>query len=221
MTKLTGVPAVQYDAVAAGGGVEPNEIAPAWVLSGSRGMVNNGSCLLQNNTSSPAAETGVYQSPAQPGLMLRFGGNYSIEFRVRPLADISSAAGSSDYANLHLAWADDVFRYSVAIDADSDDAGPAVTGGLLVGGTAAGVAVSQIDWATPHTVRVVYDGVDAEFYFYLDGNLVNALAASQVQAGADSLSLQDRVQFGDSTPAGNDSMCEWYFVRSGANHYVP
>ena len=221
MKKLAGTPIYSYNAAVAGAGIEPNEVSPAWGFVGSTAMANNGTFLLQDNTINAAAETGYYQCPARAGLMTRAAGNYSIEFRVRPTVDIASTVGSSGYANLQVAWSDDVSQYSVAIDKDSDDGGAGTTGGLLTGGTATITAFSGIDWSTPHTLRIVYDSTDKLFYFYLDNALANSLASASVQAAASAAGLQDRVLFGDSTTAGADAAAEWYFVNLDHNTYVP
>jgi hypothetical protein len=148
-------------------------------------------------------------------------GNYAIELRVRPLTDLSSAPGSSNYANLHAAWSDDVWQYAVAIDRDSDDAGGGSTGGLRVGGTDLTSAASGVDWSVPHTIRISYDAIDAEFYFYLDDALVNALPDTSVKAGAAAAGLRDRVEFGDSTTSGADAAAEWFRIRIDHNQYTP
>ncbi len=221
MKKLTGTPLVQFDAAAAGAGIEPPEVSPAWVLSGSAAMTNNGAYLLQDNTVNPASETGAYQSPTAANTMKNATGNYAIELRVRPLTDIVSSAGSSAYANLHVGWSDDVWEYALAIDKDSDDAGAGATGGLRVGGAAMTSAVAGVSWATPHTVRISYDAVDGEFYFYLDNALVNALPDTGVKVGVAATGLRDRVAFGDSTTNGADAAAEWYRIRLDFNQYAP
>jgi hypothetical protein len=212
MKGLTGTSVQGFDAAVAGAGVEPNEVNPAWTAFGSALMANNGVFLLQDNTVNPAAQSGEYYSPAQAGLMTNATGNYAVEFEVRPLADISGTEGQSTYANLHVTWSDDVFRYSVCVDRDSDDAGAGTTGGLRVGGNAMVEAVSGVDWTTPHTVGVVWDRVDGEFYFSIDGVLKNSLPDTTVDVGASDSGLRNRVAFGDSTTGGTDAAGEWYWI---------
>lgn len=220
MRKLSPTSIYAYTASTAGAGNEPNDVTPAWALTGSP-MTSTGTLLLQNLTVNGAAETGYYQSPVRSGLMTRVDGNYSITFRVRPLTDIVSTVGSTAYANMHVAWSDEVGQFSLAIDRDSDDAGAGTTGGLLAGGTATVTALSGIDWSVAHTIHVVYDGVDKVFYLYLDNALSSAVNATSMQSGASSAALRDRVQFGDSTTAGADGSAEWYSIAVNYNVYVP
>jgi len=221
----TNTPLIEYDAVAAGAGVDPTGVVPAWTKYGTA-MTNNGAVLVQNNTADdPITQSGEYLSPAIPGLMRLASGQYGIEFRVRPLTDVPFL-GSSHYANLYVFWSDDSWAYNVTIDLDTDDAGPGTTGGIKYGQNSMSDAVTGIDWSVPHTIFIGYTGASplGSFYFYVDDVLKSTVSAGSMARSGGWPFAQDRVDFGDGTtgqppPFSIDVAAEWTLIRIWARPY--
>jgi len=215
----------EFDAAAAGAGVDPTGVVPAWTLSGVP-MVNSGAFLLQDNTADdPTTESGGYLSPALPaGTMLRASGQYGIEMTVRPLTDIPHL-GFSHFSNMHAQWSDDVGNYTVSFDLDSDDGGTITVpppssldpdlsaGGVKIRGNSQATVMGGIDWSVPHTVFVGYDSGLQLFNFYLDSVFRISVPAAGFDRGFNGFA-QDAIFFGDGTTGqGLDIAGEWYSVR--------
>ena len=66
VSTATATTLVEFDAAAAGAGVDPTGVSPAWTRSSSDGlgMVNNGSYLLQDDTANPGEQYREYLSPS-------------------------------------------------------------------------------------------------------------------------------------------------------------
>jgi Glycosyl hydrolase-like 10 len=196
----------RFDAAAPVG----DPVSQGWSLAGSA-MPDQGLFLLQDNTAVPGEQSGEYSSPlADPGLMNNATGNYAIEFRVRPLDNLVPSIANS--RNLSLSWADDLNKYNLTVDLDTDDGGAGTTGAIKYG-TQFSNAITGINWSVPHTVMVAYHADDSNFMFYLDGAFVDYVAASAVGFGGTDPALLDRVLFGDGSLGGSDVAAEWYFVN--------
>jgi hypothetical protein len=206
---------VEYDAVAAGAGNEPQDVVPPWTKYGVGNMVNNGTYLLQDWTADdPTTQSGEYDSPAVPGLMARNVNDYSVEFRVRPLTDMPFL-GSSHFANCKIGWKESSassLRYNISIDLDEDDTGPLTTGALRYGDNSLAPVITGIDWSVPHTVAVAYRASADDFEFYFDGVYAATLAPGTF--GRIGGGMVDGIRFGDGTTGqGLDVAAEWYFAR--------
>lgn len=181
-----------------------------WALSG-EGMPGQGLFILQDTTGIPGQQAGEYTSPlAEPGLMNHATGNYAIEFSVRPLGNLEPSTANA--LNLHVSWADEINKYNITVDLDTDDAGAGTTGAIKYG-TQFSNAITGIDWSVPHTVMVAYHADDANFFFYLDGIFIDYVSSSAVAFGGTDPALIDRVVFGDGSLGGTDVAAEWYFVN--------
>jgi PEP-CTERM motif len=215
----------EFDAAAAGAGVDPTGVSPAWTLSGVP-MANNGGFLLQDNTANdPTTESGGYLSPALPaGTMLRASGQYGIEVTVRPIDDILHL-GFSYFSNFHVQWSDDVGNFTLSFDLDTDDGGTIAVappssldtdlsaGGIKIRGNSQATVIGGIDWSVPHTVFVGYDSGLQLFNFYLDDVFRISVPAPGFDRGFNGFA-QDAIFFGDGTTGqGVDIAGEWYSVR--------
>jgi len=213
---------VEYDAVAAGAGVQPDGVG--WTLSGVP-MVNNGAFMLQDNTGNdPTTESGAYLSPNVPaGTMSKTSGQYGIEVTARPLDDILHL-GSSHFGNMQVQWSDDEGNFTLSFDLDSDDGGALTTapapwhdtdlsaGGVKLRGNGQAQVIGGIDWSVPHTIFVGYDSILELFNFYLDGDFKISVPWGAVNRGGNF--AQDAVYFGDGTTGqGVDVAGEWYSVK--------
>jgi PEP-CTERM motif len=216
---------MEFDAAAAGAGVDPTGVVPAWSLAGVP-MANNGAFMLQDNTANdPTTESGAYLSPTLPaGTMLRASGQYGIEITARPLTDIPHL-GFSNFGNMQVQWSDDVGNYTLSFDLDSDDGGTIVVpppssldpdlsaGGIKIRGNSQATVIGGIDWSVPHTVFVGYDSGLQLFNFYLDDVFRISVPAAGFDRGANGFA-QDAIYFGDGTTGqGIDIAGEWYSVR--------
>jgi len=216
-----------FTASAAGAGVEPNEVSPAWTLE-SAAMANDGSALVQNNI---GTAYGRYYSPTVAGLMDPTG-EYGIELRVKPLTDMSDFLHGSDHANIAVFWQDNgggaTNAYNISFDLDEDDAGAGSVGTLRYGtgsySDAADVAVSGtqlaagIDWSTSHTIFIGYKqqigaAGDGVFDIYIDGVLNATLQRGWMWRNIGANVTVDGAMFGDNTANGQASQAEWEFVR--------
>lgn len=206
----------EYDAKAAGKGIAPDQVKPAWELQGD-GMTNNGKFLLQDTTAAnPKTSLGNYTSPQSPGLMKWHSGEYGIEFRARPLTDMPNL-GYSHYANLMVTWSDEKFSYNVSLDLDEDDEMHGRAGALRCGQNTMLAVVHDVEWSQPRTIFVGYRGAADEFDFYVDGKKAKTIAGSEI-ARDHFPGGQDRVAFGDFTtgqpaPKSIDLAAEWYYIR--------
>lgn len=203
-----GAVVAEFDAAAAGPGVDPTGVVPAWTKGGTA-FTNDGTVLLQDT----AQHFGEYDSPLVPGLMVENTTNYTVEFRVRPLTDV---LGTEWFAQQKLTWRASSSRYDISIDKDADDGGPGTTGSLRYGQGTLGTkveAVTGIDWSTPHTVAIAYTGATDDFEFFLDGVSVGTIASNTMTVGSNG--PLDKIRFGDGTtdPVANGNQVEWYFVR--------
>jgi len=200
---------VSYDAAAAGSGITPTGVSPAWSYSGGGNpqMVNNGIFLLQDN---PAGAYGEYLSPsAGAGTMVFQSSNYGIQFTVQPLTD--SPFRASDWANCYVTWSDNAYNYNVTIDKYTNDVGG--LGAITYGRGSLSTGISGIDWSTAHTIFIGYQGSVGPygtFDFYLDGVLANSVSAgSMARTG---IYAQDAVDFGDGTSGGTEVQAKWYNI---------
>lgn len=200
---------VSFDAAAAGAGVTPTGVSPAWSYSGGGNpqMVNNGVFLLQNNA---VGTYGEYLSPsAGAGTMVFLSSNYGIQFTVQPLTDSPFLA--SDWANCYVTWSDNAFNYNVTIDKYTNDVSG--LGAITYGRGSLSTGISGIDWSTAHTIFIGYQGTVGTygtFDFYLDGVLANSVSAgSMARTG---IFAQDAVDFGDGTSGGTEVQAQWYNI---------
>ena len=202
-----------YDAAAAGAGVTPTAVSPAWTFSGGGypQMVNNGTFLLQSG--SPGTY-GEYTSPsAGVGTMVFRTSTYGIGFRVRPLTDVAFVG--ADWSNLYVAWADNSWFYNVTIDkyAGGTSSG---TGDIVYGRNSFSPAITGIDWSVTHDIYIGVRGTagaNGEFDFYLDGVLQSTVGGGSIARDrAGWAFLEDKVNFGDGTTGGTDVQAEWYSI---------
>jgi len=198
---------LEFDAAAAGAGVTPS--AQGW--TGSGGMTNNGSYLLQDNTGVPGAQSGEYLSPSLPAAtMVRGGAPYGIEFRTRPLTDTRFIGG--DWPEMYLTWSDDQFNYNITVDkfAAASSSG---NGDIVYGRGSFSPAISNIDWTTPHTVFIGHrgGGGSSVFDFFLDGAIISTITDGSIARTGSY--ARDAIGFGDGTTGGEDVAGEWYFLR--------
>lgn len=204
---------VKYDAAAAGAGVDPTGVSPAWQRFGTP-MTNNGTALVQDNTADdPATQSGEYLSPsAGAGLMKLASGQYGIEIKAQPLTDVPFLGGSH-YANAYVFWSDDSFAYNITLDKYTNDVSG--TGGIKYGQNSMSDAVTGIDWSVPHTIFVGWTGFApfGSFKFYVDGVLASTVSAGSMARSGGFPFAQDRVDFGDGTTGqGVDVAVNWYSV---------
>jgi hypothetical protein len=186
--------------------VEPDDVG--WTRFGSP-MTNNGTYLLQDNTSVPGEQSGEYLSPSLPaGTFTRGGGPYGIEVRTRPITDVQFV--SSDWPQMYLTWSDDQFNYNITIDKFSAG-NSSGTGDVVYGQGSFSPAITGIDWSVPHTIFIGYRS-GSVFDFYLDGNIQSTIVEGSIARGLQSF-VQNRVDFGDGTTANADVAGEWYSVR--------
>ena len=221
-TVAQGAVLVSFDAAAAGAGVGPDGVSPAWTKYGTA-MTNTGAYLLQDNTADePATSSGEYLSPsAGAGTMKLASGQYGIEVRVRPLTDVPFA-GSSHYANAYVFWSDDSYAYNITIDKYSNDVSG--TGGIKYGQNSMADAVTGIDWSVPHTIFMGYTGTApfGSFDFYVDGVFASTVSAGSIARSGGFPFAQDAVDFGDGTTGqGVDVAIEWYSVAIHDTAAVP
>ena len=207
----SGATLVKYDAAAAGAGVDPTGVSPAWTRFGVL-MTNNGTALVQDNTADdPTTESGEYLSPsAGAGLMKLTSGQYGIEIKAQPLTDVPFA-GASHYANAYVFWSDDSFAYNITLDKYSNDVSG--TGGIKYGQNSMADAVTGIDWSVPHTLFIGWTGFSpfGSFNFYVDGVFKSAISAGSMARSGGFPFAQDRVDFGDGTTGqGVDVAVNWY-----------
>ncbi len=205
---------VQYNAAAAGAGVTPTGVDPAWTFSGGGNpqMVNNGSYLLQGNET--AGSYGEYLSPsAGNGVMVYQTSSYGIEFTIQPLTDVQFVGG--DWSNLYLAWSDTQWNYNVTIDKYSGGASSGL-GDVVYGRGSFTPAISGIDWSISHTVFIGANGTVGEygsFDFYLDGVFQSTVSGGSIARDRTGWEfLENRVIFGDGTSGGTDVQAQWYSI---------
>jgi PEP-CTERM motif len=207
-TTSMGAVVAEYDAVAAGAGVGPTGVVPAWTKGG-LAFVNDGTVLLQNTIQS----FGEYDSPLVSGLMVENVTDYSVEFKVRPLTDVLSGEW---FAQQKLTWRASTSRYDLSLDLDADDAGAGTTGSLRYGQGQLGAqaeAVTGIDWSVARTILVAYTGGTDTFEFFLDGVSQGTIPSNTMTQGSNG--PLDKIRFGDGTTAAvtNGNQVEWSFVR--------
>lgn len=205
---------LSFDAAAAGPGVTPTGVSPAWTFSGANGgaqMANNGSFLLQDQTSVAGQQSSEYLSPTLPAGTFTLGGDdYGIEFKVRPLTDLQFIG--PHWPELYLTWSDNDSNYNISVDrfGNSNTSG---TGDIVYGRNSFNPAITGIDWSQPHTIFIGHrgDGTSSVFDFYLDGALVSTRTYGSIARPGSY--ARDAVGFGDGTTGGTDVAAEWYFVR--------
>jgi hypothetical protein len=179
-------------------------------------MTLSGGLLHQNNA---AGDASAYRSKAQPGLMVRNTTNYTVQFTSRVLLDTPNGDW---YTNTALIWGDNTQSYSVTL-AKTGSSGSIKTGS---GTTYAGLSnvITGIDWSVAHQIDISYIGASDEFNIYLDGSLVNAVAANGLLNGSANVPepyFMDRVIFGDRlTSGGGATQTDWTSIRL-LNEAVP
>lgn len=204
ITLLTGSAALQatvlvsYDAALAGAGNTPEDVVPAWqYFSNGPDMVNNGTYLEQNYSSS---QYGYFNTTALPAGTINVGiADYGISTTMRPLSNIPFGGGS-DYANILLEWQDTSSYYGTTFW---------LAGGAITFGPGGGSIITGIDWSSAHTLFIGYNHVADSFSFYLDGTLKNTLTRSTLVLGSNFLGA-NQVAFGDATTGGGiSSQADW------------
>jgi len=173
---------------------------------------------------SGANATGWYQSPVTSGLMTDTDAEYAVEFKIRPLDDLT--ANNTNLRNLHVMWADDDDSFNLLIDRDSNDGASGTLGSVRYGWSTLIPAISEINWSSPHTILVQYHADNDTFYFFLDDQLMNYVDASELRVGnhdgfPDLPDLRNRVLFGDSATGGTGVSADWYFVRAYSINAMP
>jgi len=229
----------QYDASAVTN-QRPDEVSPAWDTAGGGPadpniefnptyISDDGDYLsmkLDDNDGSQSTNNGDYAnwtSPAsQTVTMTRLSGQYGIEVKLKPIGDFMSTGYSYEYANIVVRWSDDVSEYLISFDADSDDAGAGTTGKVSLGKYPMVAIIDNIDWSSPHTIGVIYEGAIDKFHFYLDDVYKASAYSVSVRIGATNSGTQNKVAFGDSTTGGYhpDYDAQWYFVRLHSDAFL-
>jgi PEP-CTERM motif len=207
-TTSMGAVVAEFDAAAAGAGVDPTGVVPAWTKGG-LAFVNDGTVLLQNTGQS----FGEYDSPLVSGLMVENTTDYSVEFKVRPLTDV---LGTEWFAQQKLTWRASTSRYDISLDLDADDGGAGTTGSLRYGQGQLGAqaeAVTGIDWSVARTILIAYTGGTDTFEFFVDGVSQGTIASNTMTVGSNG--PLDKIRFGDGTtaPVAAGNQVEWSFVR--------
>ena len=220
--KLSGSPygpvhdVAKYDAFEVTG-LTPAGVTPAWTAAGDTDaayVLDDGDYLLMNLSGKAGQQYCTWASPSSQNVsMVKGHGEYGIQVRVQPNGDIASTGDSYAYAQVVLRWSDDCNEFLVSFDKDSDDGSAGTTGGVNFGKYPMKTAIAGIDWSIPHTITISYYGSDNAFYFYVDDEYRIRAERKDIQVGAYSGTIQNRVQFGDTTTGGSDCSVRWYNVR--------